>query len=80
MTDTQLDLENAMPDPMKPPTPEAKLVVDVTARFSWPEPPKDMHERIIREQADVMAAYAVDRLRQSFRLLVAEFLNTESNK
>jgi len=56
-----------------------KLIVDVRARFDWLEPPKDTAEELARVQADIMAGVAADRLRQAFHLLVAEFLNAESN-
>ena len=52
-----------------------KLVVNVSAKFEWLEPPKNMEEQVIREQADVMAKAAAHNLNTAVQLLVLELLN-----
>lgn len=54
---------------------DMRLVVDVTARFDWREPPRDERERIMREQADVEARRAAQRIQYIAQAMVAEILS-----
>ena len=58
-----------MSESMKP-----RLVVEVQARFDWPEPPKDIAEQVMREQLDAEVGAIAAQLKQAVNLLVAEFL------
>ncbi len=52
-----------------------RLVVEVTARFDWREPPKDEPERIMRENADIEARRAAHRIQYIAQAMVAEILS-----
>ena len=52
-----------------------KLVVEVTARFDWLEPPNGSADDYLRQHASNMAAAAGKQLEPAVQLLVAELLS-----
>jgi len=54
-----------------------KLSVNVSAKFVWVDPPKNMAEEAMRKQADIMANEAAHKLEQVVQLLVLELLNNQ---
>ena len=56
-----------------------KIVINITAKVEWPQPPKDSIEEHMRVMANVITAEAGKKLETAVALLVAELLDAQTN-
>ena len=57
--------------------PKPKIVVSISAKIEWLEPPKDKTEEIMREHTNMIAAAEGKKLETAVQLLIAELLNAQ---
>lgn len=53
------------------------MFVKIEARVNWLNPPENPAQRILREQVNVMAQNAADKLTDAVRLLVAQYMDAQ---